>query len=720
MSSSLEDEIERLKLELRLKDEELELAAELGQALIRKDTQQSMQLEKFNAKLQTAEEEVSKLKAENETLKHGQVIGEADEDFINKIHELEETNAKLNYELKRLKLQYDYACKINAKTESEEASKKNAEVEIKETEIKELKSMHEQELECIRKSSEEKIQQFLKASQGETERLVQGMEHQIETLRQQLQEQQKKADEAPEDFSLLSPIHKSAHNGSFHDESLMSFGSKFSTETLDLDLCLDDEGADLNTSRSILDDSMDISFSALTTDTPKRVPRELSTRGAAAPPPVPTRPKLAPPALNVTKVSIVENKTSNTNVIAMVTKHQCKREEEGKKAPELVAPSENERPLESAEGKLEEKSLRELKQMQQQQKQSIKPTPHNKTKKLQSRRSATEDEVEDEMSNMSMDAVENDLKPQLRLSPTSKRGKKFSKDWQDTNWADAMKGRLPVKFSAIRRNEKWSLRYVVFVNSLLYVFRSESDAQKYASKDNNAAKPVKVVKMNQTELRVVRRPNAQDDSENADARNSMLAWLRKRSSDSQEASTLHSNKKKMRPDFKLQLVEHDLNDLSLQDSCDIDCDTSISSASVGFTTLSGTRNKHNLTIGFCTEADRTLWSELFMRESHAVQVDAGSVWIKAKGKKKGDQWIKRYAVVRPAKLELHDYESEIIRETVSLSSVKVEPAYSSHIFLSHKQHQKQLITIRAYDGAERNWWVAAIRACCSRKDIMAA
>ncbi|GBG31412.1 Hypothetical Protein FCC1311_076362 [Hondaea fermentalgiana] len=323
-------------------------------------------------------------------------------------------------------------------------------------------------------------------------------------------------------------------------------------------------------------------------------------------------------------------------------------------------------------------------------------------------------------------------------------------------WAEARMGTLLVKLASARKSEKCSARFCVYVDKRLHIFRSEIDAKKYSmylarvlAGDCPAVasgskklpyRPLRSVFLDQTELRVIRRPSAQNELD-GDARSSMMVWLRKRNYNVETADAHAAHSKHGKPIFKLHLVEHDHHALSsLETAASFDCNSSTTSSSGNLggsgisdltseagsstsgtsvstfsTSISHARLKHHVYLALPIEAERTSWVEEFTRTSQAVQVEAGSLWLKSVGRKRDGEWIKRYAVVRPGRLDLHDYESESLRESVSLMSVKVEPAYTAHIFLSHKQHQKQLITLRAYDGTERNWWIAALRSCCPRK-----
>ena len=94
-------------------------------------------------------------------------------------------------------------------------------------------------------------------------------------------------------------------------------------------------------------------------------------------------------------------------------------------------------------------------------------------------------------------------------------------------------------------------------------------------------------------------------------------------------------------------------------------------------------------------------------ENGAVRVEAGPLWLRLKRPGK-EEWVKRLAVARGAHLELHD--EEVVKESVDLSGVCIEPAYQSHIFISHRTHNQQLVTLRARDAGERNWWISVLKA----------
>ncbi len=94
-------------------------------------------------------------------------------------------------------------------------------------------------------------------------------------------------------------------------------------------------------------------------------------------------------------------------------------------------------------------------------------------------------------------------------------------------------------------------------------------------------------------------------------------------------------------------------------------------------------------------------------ENGALRVEAGPLWLRLKRPGK-EEWVKRLAVARGARLELHD--DEAVKESVDLSGVCVEPAYQSHIFISHRTHNQQLVTLRARDAGERNWWITVLKA----------
>lgn len=319
------------------------------------------------------------------------------------------------------------------------------------------------------------------------------------------------------------------------------------------------------------------------------------------------------------------------------------------------------------------------------------------------------------------------------------------------------------KSKSTPKNSKWAKRFCAFIDGLFYVFRSEADAQKYSSHlelcsrkpecsiDISTKKkapsffPLHSVPIQNSEIRVIRTPA---DLEVAnDARYSMLNWLKNRKGENHNSyddniANVGSKKGKCAP-FKIQIVERNLNKAIMKNQ-NVLPRNMMSTKSAGsnstfgafsdFSILEDDRNSTgsherrdsinssssdknknvSLFIAFYEYLDREAWVKKFANEANAAQLDAGSLWIRRRRntlskKKKDDEWVKRYAVVTATQLELYVFGTGVLCETVSLVGVKVEPAYSAHIFVSHRVTNKQLVTLRAFDGTERNWWITALR-----------
>lgn len=813
---ALELRLRELEVELKLKDEELELAAQLGQALVKKETKQAEQLEHAHSKIRELEQEVAGVRAEKAML-----VGEAKDpnvesgkgsEFAKTIRALEEENNKLRYELKRLQFKYehvkhDVVARKEIEGNDDDITKLREAVQQfnQNNALEELKQLHEKELVALKEGNEQKIQEYIQNSQQETRRLMERMEQQLDILRQQVQGQLDEGSRLSL-ASSMTPVsigpsisfgssissmqqhqRQASHpfNQTFSRQLVsqflpemdsfelerqerqdLSFVSKFSTDTLELDLgeisrdeMLEDVEQALAQQSLLLDESREITESieedeerleetvtgsSLMADLPKLTqiggPGNADRRGPA--PPLPTRPKLVP------AVDFISSEM-------VCSAPECSHDSFGNSCDKRQAESGfHFKETKEDEPERDDLNLREILQQD--------PSRVDLRKGESGKEGISTDLQEGENKTWTGESTQSSRRSSGSSSKKSSKSISTKSSAYAAEWATARKGTLLVKMANARRSDKWSARFCVYTHRQLFIFRTESDAIKYSgywaqheqetksadplassktllagSSKKLSFRPLRIISLDQSELRVLRRPSAQNEAE-SDARSSMLAWLRKRnfsSSSSSETAEVHggTQHKRVRPNFKIHLVEHDHHTLSSVEGSGYDTglmgssvsdltseagsSTSGTSVSTFSTSVSNVRYKHHVYLAMAVEAERTAWVEEFMRTSHTVQVEAGSVWIKSVGRKRDGDWIKRYAVVRPGRLDLHDYDSESLRETVSLASVKVEPAYTAHIFISHKLHQKQLVTLRTYDSTERNWWIAAIRSCCPRKTV---
>jgi len=368
--------------------------------------------------------------------------------------------------------------------------------------------------------------------------------------------------------------------------------------------------------------------------------------------------------------------------------------------------------------------------------------------RIQSPRNAT---CKSFASNFSTQTLELDLDMDISLADCKEEeeNEMYSKEivpqlirqssFEDT-WKLALKSTLLVKCQGAA---KYSPAFCLCANQMLYIFKNESEGYKVMLSLFQASRqvvnddtPYIAINLENSETRVVRRPLAQEkDDDIHDARSSMMAWLKRRNLKQQDK---YHNKRY----FKVQVVERLASNDSKQSiwqsnrnsqkfhrnsqsfSSDDDGTLSVNSNET-FVTSGGSSNPASgngsaqVFIAFPNEVERSNWTDEFMKDCKYARVNSGSIWVKQKQKVKRaeDQWIKRYAVLRESRLDLYECNTNKIRETVSLTASKIEPAYSAHIFISHRSHQSQLVTLRAYDAAERNWWQSELRMVANNEDI---
>mmetsp|Transcript_32651 Transcript_32651/g.52097 ORF Transcript_32651/g.52097 Transcript_32651/m.52097 type:complete len:906 (-) Transcript_32651:71-2788(-) len=885
----LERRISHLEAEIEEKDDELELAARLGQALVRKETQTAEELINFKMQYRRKEEELLTTMQENadlveanhslrkkyETQRRDSLVSESEShaahsDTIkkleDKIQELEEANARLQYDLKRTRLalqsprrssnneealqdrineqEKELARLRDLAADNEKLSASSVQILDAQRVIAELKASHDREIEILKRTSEEQLRTYQQVSQNENKKLMSYMEQQMGTFRKQFETKLQHDEAMREDLNdckeLISGSFRNRSNLSdslteensglldeFEDEPSVendelrlklfeaeqkekavgeklqnlehkcqsmgsqytsictydictecrrvenapvppaieeeegfkspprsfnshftaetrssrrdlkgaSFASKFSTETLDLDLDFENTTCPEERTAVPEHESADTrDESEAKTMNNENEPENSQERATES------MKKRSPPPLKI------------------ITSTSAAEEEKGMSLRDMLAMTP---PSEKEEGDREGKdmSLRDMLAMTPPAKKKIEGDDDGVSLRdilMMSPPARSCEEESDIVSATSSDAnqtkkVSGILRSKglafFRSSENKGQQPEVSYPEFGAAWDTAMKGTLQIcQSSRNQKSERWVSRYCVFVNRMFFVFRTEADAQRYSaptmedtsstSSTKKRVKPEIVIHLDASELRVVRRPIANDKDE-ADPRSSMLAWLKKRNpGNTTDLRGTSSSGKRL---FKLQLAEQLMEEdflpcfeeaMHQQDYRFSGASESISGRSVSFSSADdssiltagshlSTTHKSSISqqvmIAFYTEAERTKWADAFVEGTKIPKLISGSIWIKRNRVKKDEEWVKRYAVARTGKLELYDTASDVVRETVSLSAVKVEPAYSSHIFISHRQHHKQLVTLRALDGTERNWWIGALRACGPQK-----